>query len=183
MLSRIYWMVTAIVLAIVVHVSYVVIAPTFVLERSIVKTRGESGPNKFYVLPVEDQHALFPSFPRNSVFGLCSFDVSKSGVELSANMPDTFWTLTVYSHSGDVIYALNNMQSGTNAFTVSLTRAPGLLEMLTRVAPENPKDFTGWNVSTADATGIAVMWVPLREPAQRRAITHTIESSSCKGAA
>lgn len=183
MLNRLYWIVVSLVLAVAVHAAYLLIAPGLALEHSMARTGALAARNAFQVLKPEEQSALFPTFPPSSVFGVCAFDVSKSGVELSAALPEGYWTLTVYSRSGDVIYALNSRQSGTNNFTVSLTRAPGLMEALTSTASDDPGSFNGWKVATPEDKGIAVLWVPLQETAQRAAVTRVLQQSRCKLAA
>jgi uncharacterized membrane protein len=183
MLNRIYWLVTAAVLAVAVHAAYMLIAPGMALDRSISRTAAVVTSNQFQVLKLEDQSALFPAYPASSVFGICAFDVSTSNVELSATMPDGFWTLTIYSRSGDVIYALNSTQSGTNSFTVSVAKAPGLLESLTKSVADDPVNFDGLKATTSEPKGIAVFWVPVREVAQRAAVMRKLGNSRCRVAA
>ena len=45
-------------------------------------------------------------------------------------LPDGMWTLAIYSASGDVIYTLNDSQSGSGRFTVSLALGLGPLPCL-----------------------------------------------------
>ena len=182
MLNRLYWLITATVVAVAVHAAYMLIAPGVALERSITAMGAVSARNVFRVLRPEEQLGLFPAYPASNVIGVCAFDVSKGSIELSANMPDGFWTLTIYSRRGGVIYALNSEQSGTKSFTVSLSKAPGLIESLLQTSGDDPGNFTGWKVATADPQGIAVLWVPAWDPAQRAAITGILERSRCQTA-
>jgi uncharacterized membrane protein len=180
MLDRLYWLLTATVLAVAVHAAYMLIAPGIALDRSISRTAASVASNQFQVLKPEDQSILFPNYPASSVFGICAFDVSTSAVELSATMPEGFWTLTIYSRSGNVIYALNSTQSGTNTFTVSVVKAPGLVDAITKPAVEDPGSYNGLKATTPESKGIAVLWVPVGEVAQRAAVTRVLGNSRCR---
>lgn len=179
-MRRFYWFVAAIFLAMGVHAAFVLSMPAFVLQRSIARISGETGTNAFFILPVEEQHRLFPAYPPLSAIGACAFDVSKGPVDLSADMPSGFWTLTIYSSSGDVIYALNDTQAGTGRFTVNLKKAPSLLDMLSQTSLDDPRTMSGWNVSTAEPTGLAVLWQPVAEAALRPSIVRNLEKTICK---
>jgi uncharacterized membrane protein len=177
-----YWFTAALFLAASVHAAFVLAMPAFLLKRSMARISSEAGINAFFVLPTDEQHRLFPAYPPLSVTGACAFDVSKGPVDFSADMPAGFWTLTIYSSSGDVIYALNDTQAGTGRFTVNLKQAPSLLEMLNQTTPDDPINMTGWNVSTAESTGLAVLWQPVAEAALRPGIVRSFGKTICRPA-
>lgn len=179
-MQRLYWFAATLFLAAGIHAAFVLAMPAFVLKRSIARISSEIGPNAFFVLPADEQSRLFPAYPPLSVIGACAFNVSKGPVDFIADMPAGFWTLTIYSSSGNVIYALNDTQAGTGRFTVNLKKAPGLLEMLNQVSPDTPVNMTGWNVSTAEPTGLAVLWQPVAEAAQRPGIVRSFGKTVCK---
>lgn len=178
-MPRLYWFVTAIFLAMGVHAAFVLSMPAFVLERSIERISSEAGTNTFFVLPLEEQRRLFPTYPPLSVIGACAFDVSKGPVDFSADMPVGFWTLTIYSSSGDVIYALNDTQAGTGRFTVNLKKAPNLLDMLSQTTADDPVTMSGWTVSTVEPKGLAVLWQPVAEAALRPSVVHNLGKTIC----
>jgi uncharacterized membrane protein len=179
-MRKFYWFAAALFLAAGVHAAFVLAMPAFMLKRSIARISSETGPNAFFILPTDEQHRLFPAYPPLSVTGACAFDVSDGPVDFSADMPPGFWTLTIYSSSGDVIYALNDTQAGTGRFTVNLKKAPSLLEMLNQTGPDDPVNMTGWNVSTAEPTGLAVLWQPVAEAALRTTILRSFSTTTCR---
>ncbi|MGH6854248.1 MAG: hypothetical protein ACREDX_02715 [Aestuariivirga sp.] len=179
-MRKFFWIAAAIFLALTVHAAFVLAMPAFMLKRSIARISGESGTNAFFILPADEQARLFPAYPPLSVVGACAFDVSHGPVDFSADMPGGFWTLTIYSSSGDVIYALNDTQSGTGRFTVNLKKAPGLFEILSQAGEEDPGTLTGWNVSTAESTGLAVLWQPVAEAALHPGIVRSFGKTVCK---
>ena len=114
------------------------------------------------------------------MFGACAFDVSNTKVDLAANLPEGMWTLTIYSGSGDVLYTLNDTQSGSRQFTVSLALAPSLFEMLSKTGSEEVIKITGLDVKTPEPAGLAVFWVPAREPAMRAGIIRELNRTVCR---
>ncbi len=179
-MARLYWIITAAVLAVAVHAAYMLLAPARAFERNVERIAGEAGRNAFFVIPPDEQNRLFPAFPSSDLFGACAFDVSAAKVALAAQLPKAMWTLTVYSGAGDVIYVLNDRQSGVDSFTVTLSLAPSLIEMLQQAGSEDAGGTTGWDVQTAKPKGIAVLWVSIAEPELRPAWEAILRQSSCK---
>jgi uncharacterized membrane protein len=179
MWRRFYWLAAAVFSALATHTAMIAFLPAITLKPAIARISREAGPNRFFLIGEEDRQKLFPSFPSSSVAGACAFDVSKGTVELQAGMPPGFWTLTIYSSAGDVIYVLNDSQSGTGSFTVSLNKAPGLLEMLLGNQQDDSQAATGWTVNAADPQGLAVLWQPLIDPALRATTERAIAATRC----
>jgi uncharacterized membrane protein len=179
MRARLFWLSAAFFLCLALHTGYLLLAPGFALGRSIVASGVAIDEPTFRILSQADQGKLFPTYPESSVFGLCAYDISRQSARIAAVMPDAFWTLTIYSRTGKVIYALNSEQSGTGTFAVSLHKAPSLLETLLQTTAEDLTTQDGWTVSAVEHQGIAVVWVPLREAAQRAATEATLAKTAC----
>ncbi len=179
-MARLYWIFTSLVLAIAVHAGYVLVAPSYALHRSLDALVAEMGVNRFFILQPRDQARLFPAFPPEHVFGACAFDLADTKIALSANMPGGMWTLTIYSATGDVFYTLNDTQSGTGSFTVSLSLAPSLVDMITQAGTEDSVNITGWEVNTNEPTGLAVFWIPVSEEAMRADVINTLGVTQCR---
>lgn len=179
-----YWCAVALFTAVACHAAFILFAPAYSLDRSILRLASGTGTNSFFILPQEAQRRLLPGYPAQSVVGICAFDVSSSDVTLNANLPDGFWTLTIYSNHGDVIYSANNTQTGTNTFTVALSLAPDLLQMLKQATEKEPVDTdTGWTVSSPEPRGLVVLWYPVVEAAQRDSIMRDMSRTACQPAA
>lgn len=179
-MARLYWIVTAAVLAVTIHAAYLLLAPARAFERNVQQIAGQAGRNAFFVIAPGEQNRLFPAYSSSDLFGACAFDVSQSKVALTAHMPKGMWTLTVYSGAGDVIYVLNDRQAGADDFTVTFSLAPSLIEMLQQAGIDDAGGTTGWDVQTAKPRGIAVLWVPIGEAERRPAWEAVLKQSSCK---
>lgn len=178
-MARLFWLITAGFIALSAHLVYVLFVPAYIVQRSLANTRLGETPNTFVILDAVEQARLFPSYPASSVFGACAFDLSKGNVALTADMPQGPWTLTVYSSTGRVIYAVNDIQTGAANFTVSLSPSPSLFQQLTQAANDELVVTTGWDVRSDTDRGVAVFWVPTFDPALRPAIAASVQRSSC----
>lgn len=182
-MRRLFWLLAALFTGIAVHAGFTLAVPAFTLQRTIEHLAGNEGRNHFFIMKGEDQARLFPTYPASSVVGACAFDVRRGPVDLKGNMPPGFWTLAIYSSSGDVLYAANDQQAGTNQFMLRLQQAPGLLDMLLKdQANEDSPVGSAWTVKTADPRGLAVLWQPLADAALRPQAAATIATSSCQAA-
>lgn len=176
-----FWAAVALFTAIAAHAAFILEAPAYSLGHTIARISAKAGGNAFFILPPEEQAKLLPAYPRQGVVGVCAFDVSQSNVDLQVNVPDGFWTLTIYSSRGGIIYTVNNAQAGLNFFNVALSKAPDLIEMLVQATEKEPIDAdTGWTVSSPSERGLAVLWYPVDEPAERAGVMREIERSACK---
>jgi uncharacterized membrane protein len=178
-MRNLYWVLIAGVLAAVVHMITLMFIPGYVFERSLNRLAADVPSNKFFLLTSDAQRKMFPEYPPSAVFGLCRFDLSAGPVALNANLPDGFWTLTVYSKTGKTLYTVNDLQSGTNSFKLQLERAPGLLESFSAKQDDDLVASSGWKVRSTDVKGLALFWVPGNDPAMRESLSETLVKSSC----
>jgi uncharacterized membrane protein len=168
--------------ALAAHGIFTLSVPAFTLKRSLAQLVAGEGENHFFVMKTADQQRLFPTYPSQSVIGACVFNVGPGPVDLDASMPPGFWTLTIYSSSGDVLYVANDRQAGTNAFKLRLQQAPSLLEMLRNQANEESPVGSAWTVKTAERRGVVVLWQPLSDAALRPQVERVIAASRCAAA-
>lgn len=177
---RLYWMVVALVMAVAVHVAFVLFAPASWFALHAETMARTAGVNRFFVVEPEDQVRLFPALPRHSVVGACLYDVSEGNVTLSAVVPDGLWVTTIYSSRGKALYSVNNRQSGADTFAVSVARAPGFIELLLQATDkERPEIDSGWTVMSPEARGLAVIWYPMADAAQRETVAQGLSRSRC----
>lgn len=180
-MSRAYWLVVALVTAIAAHAAFTLFAPAYRFSRYMTQMAAGHGYNQFFILAKDQQARLFPNLPHQGVIGLCLFDVSVSDVTLQANLPEGFWITTIYTSMGKAIYSVNNRQSGSDAFAVSLSLAPGVIDMIVQATDkERPEIDSGWTVNSTEPRGLAVVWYPLVDMAMRKTIADAMERSRCE---
>jgi uncharacterized membrane protein len=181
MRRHLYWLAVAVAAAVSAHAAFTLYAPSWFFSREVAKMAKDKGTNAFFILSPEEQARLFPGLPRQGVTGLCLFDVATQNVTFSADLPDGFWVTTIYTEKAEPIYSVNNRQSGSNTFTVSLSRAPSIIEAIIQATDkERPEIDSGWTVMSPDARGLAVVWYPLAEAGLRAGASEAVARSRCE---
>ena len=179
----VFWFLFSALLAVAVHLAYVLFVPSQKFSTQIDATLRNQGTNKFEILDAKLQAALMPFATTDDLVGLCKFDVSKGPVKLAVAVPEGYWTLAVYTLHGKQVYALNGEQADTQNFTVTLYKAPGLVSQIlgddADVGPATDGDI-GWRVGVTENQGLAFLWMPQGDQWQRLEAVKLLETSSCK---
>lgn len=180
MRSVLFWLAVALLVGAVAHLSYVLIAPSFAMQRLIGAGQDDTPVNRLVLLDAPEQMRLLGETEREAVSAKCLFDISKGQLSVAAEMPDTFWSLTIYSDKGADLYTINDRQAGTDKFTLTVKRAPGLMDLFATDQAENARAMSdGWSVEIPEPKGIAVFWMALDYPEQRKLFTDILSRSSC----
>ncbi|WP_421695811.1 hypothetical protein [Aestuariivirga sp.] len=181
MKQHLFWAAVALAAAVAAHAAFALFVPGWWFSREVSRLSHAHGKNSFFILTPEEQAQLFPGLPRFGVTGVCVFDVAKGDVTFAADLPDGFWVTTIYTDKAEAIYSVNNRQSGANSFTVSLSRAPGLIEQLLKATDKEAADEidSGWTVTSPEPKGLAVVWYPTPETGLRAIAAEAVSRSRC----
>lgn len=182
-MGRLFWLMTMLFIAAATHISYVLFEPGMMFQKKLHDLSGARPDNSFFILARDQQSSLFPAATANDVVGVCKYDLSNGRVVFSTKLPRNYWTVSIYTESGTQIYALDDVQAGSNSFTVDLTRAKTLMQQL--FAKNDGEDGgqienLGWKVESTERRGLAVIWVPLSDAMMRSGIEDIIKGSECK---
>jgi uncharacterized membrane protein len=180
-MARAYWLAVATVIALISHILFVLYLPPYSFARQAERLKGGGAVNRFFILDAADRARLFPGFAARAVVGFCRFDVASHDVVLHASLPQGIWVATIYTDRGEAIYSVNNRQSGSDSFSVSLSLAPGLIESLMQVTRgERPEIDSGWSVLSPRRNGFAVLWYPLGDMAEQAAVEKVMAATRCE---
>jgi uncharacterized membrane protein len=182
-MHRVFWFIVAAIIAGAVHLSYVLFVPGMLFQKKLEAETAGKPSNSFFVVAPDQVAQLFPIANANDVVGICKYDLGAGKLVLTARLPRSYWTLSIYTQSGRQIYALDDVQAGSNSFTVDLTSAKTMWQQL---SAKNDADDggqienLGWKVESTERRGIAVVWIPLADPLMRQNIEATIKASKCQ---
>jgi uncharacterized membrane protein len=181
MRAWLFWLAVALVIGAVTHLSYVLIAPSFAMQRLMGDpSEDKSQVNRFVLLDGPEQMQLLGEAEDEAVSGKCLFDIGDGELSIAAEMPDTFWSLTLYSNKGADLYTINDRQAGTDRFKLTVKRAPGLSDIFSSEQSENARALSdGWSVEIAEPRGIAVFWMALDYPEQRKLFLDVLSRTTC----
>lgn len=176
-----FWAAVALALAAAAHAAFTLYLPSWLFSRELAAFAQNHGRNSFFVLSPGEQARLFPGMPRSGVTGMCLFDLMAGDVAVSAAMPDGPWIATIYTSEAEVIYSVNDRQSGADSFTLRLSRAPSLAEqILSATGPDKTQDIaSGWAVLSPVAQGLAIIWYPDPSAGVRAPAADLISASRC----
>lgn len=180
MRSALYWLAVALLIGAVAHLSYVLIAPSFAMQRLMGDEPAGTQVNRLVLLDAAEQMRLLGETESEAVSAKCIFDISGGELSVAADMPDTFWSLTLYSAKGADLYTINDRQAGIDRFKLTVKKAPGLTDILGSDQAETARALSdGWSVEIPEPHGIAVFWIALDYPEQRKMFSDILARSSC----
>jgi uncharacterized membrane protein len=182
-MKRSFWILLSLVLAVVVHLSYMLYEPSRKFEKTLqALTKGDTKLS-FQVLTPEQQSSLLPFATMNDVVGVCFYDLRRGAIKIDGQAPSGFWNFSVFTSRGRQVYDLNDTQVETNRFVVELKPAAGILAQIMGGADGETPAFTdaGWQVEITEKQGLAILWVPLHDALLRSRTEAVIKQSSCKG--
>ena len=182
MRRQFFWLITATILALIAHVSYVLFVPSRSFSAAIDLALGDAKSNTFAVLDPVAQVKLVPFATAEHIVGVCKFNVADGPVKVTAQLPEGFWSFAVYTIQGQQVYAINDTQADTNNFTVELSRDQGLIAQVfgnSDDAVDVTGDDIGWRIAVRENQGLAVLWMAVSDPLLREEAEDVISKSKC----
>jgi uncharacterized membrane protein len=177
-----FWFFASVVLAIVAHVFYLLFIPSRSFNSAIDAALVDKPVNSYVLLDAASHMKLLPFTTASHLVGICKFDTSDGTVRVNAKMPEGFWNFAVYSLRGKQVYAINDQQADTNAFSVQLSKSEGVIGQalgLGEDALDVSTDELGWRIALPDAQGLVILWFAVPDPLLRDAAIAEMNQSRC----
>lgn len=180
MKGLLFWTVAILLLAGVIHLGYVLIVPQFEMRAKIDELRRLAGSGALTVLSREDSVRLMGPDGRWLVHALCVYDLSEGPLMISAAVPDTYWSMAIYSAGGETFYSLNDRQADIDRVDLMIRQASAAaLEEDQELALPDADTFS---VRAPDPLGVVVMRALAGEPAEYERASRILAGSSCQTA-
>lgn len=180
MSRAIFWSLCVVLLAAVVHLGYVLLVPSYEMKTKIDDIRRLVDSRDLTVLSREQGVQLLGPDGRWLVHALCIYDLSAGPVMVSAAVPKTYWSMTIYSAAGETFYSLNDRQAGLDRVSIELRQASD------RESDDDAQTPMGGGetltVRAPDRAGLVVMRALAGEAAQFGPISEVLAGSSCRTA-
>lgn len=176
----IFWTLCVVLLAAVVHLGYVLLVPSYEMKTKIDDIRSLVDAEDLTVLSREQGIQLLGPDGRWLVHALCIYDLSAGPVRVTAAVPNTYWSMTIYSATGETFYSLNDRQAGIDRVSIVLRETSDQ-----ESGEELQGDMGGGETLTVrapDRAGLVVMRALAGEAAQFGPISQVLASSSCRSA-
>lgn len=183
-----YWVTATALVALVIHLSYVLFAPTPKLDEIMAAFRDTAGVNRFRVLTPEETARLLPLEGPALVHAVCAFDIAARPIRASLPIVSDYWSLSVITEDGRNAYLLNDRQAGVEALSLVLRLKP---EGARGESPQGQEE-TGIDpqstanrifIDLAAPRGVLVLRALPRFPAERSQVGTELARSVCDGPA
>lgn len=133
-----------------------------------------------YLPPVTPATQLLPFMGPDTMYAICRFDSRQSPVMISAYLPGSGWSLSIYAQNGVARYSAAGQED--RPISIDLTLIPSTVRFQ-GLTPEalGIASRKGPQQRVQVAQGLAVIRAPDRGLAHRRQLELDIEKSTCYG--
>lgn len=173
----VFWICVALVIAVAVHLSYVLFTPTRAMDAKFDRTVAKSGINALAVLTPAEARSLTGLSAAGSIYAACPYNLRNGDLTISALFPARPWTLSVYGISGARLFSVNDKQAGVDTVTLEVKRGGNIWDVLTDHT--SPEIGDGWSVEVKERRGIAVLWLADADPVVSERLKNELAKSKC----
>ncbi len=173
----VFWISVALVLAVVVHLSYVLFTPSRAMDAKFDRTVAKSGINALAVLTPAEARSLIGLSTAGSIYAACPYNLRTGDLTIDAEFPIRPWTLSVYGISGARLFSVNDKQAGVDKVTLEVKLGGNIWDLLNDHAP--PEIGDGWSVEVKERRGIAVLWMSDADPVVSERLKADLARSKC----
>jgi uncharacterized membrane protein len=177
MRRRIFWTVAVVLLATVAHLGVVLFAPMVDVGRRMAAFEAAAPANSLRkVPPVGPGRSILVEPSPDISYAFCRFDISTQPLKVSAPIPDSYWSLSIYSDTGENLYTINDAQTGVRRLELVIVDA-------LQAEPEGgaildvPED--SFHYASPVRHGLVLLRGYIPDRSQRQIIDSTIASATC----
>lgn len=170
MKTWIFWGLATVLLATIVHISVIMFAPMLDIGRRMAQFEAAAGLNTLQKLPPAHSDGVLVVEPSPDVsYAFCRFDLSRGPVRLSAPIPDTYWSVSVYASTGENVYTINDAQTGLRKLELLIVGpSDGNIQTDDAIVFESPSD-----------SGLVIIRGFVPERSQRPIIDRMLSTARC----
>ena len=180
MSGRVFWVVATVLLAIVVHLTYVLFAPGDTVERKLQAMRTLAGVNSLKVLSAADSKSFLIGEGPGLVHAICVYDLGEGEVMAESPIPAGYWSLSIYTAHGTNVYTLNDRQAEVSSLSLVLRKANPLRETETPVGTDSTMEKI--YIDLSEPTGLIVMRAILPDEPARHRVEEELSRARCEPA-
>ena len=180
MKTLLFWTLCILLLAGAVHLGYVLIVPPIEMRAKIDELRQIAGSGELTVLSREDSVRLMGPDGRWLVHALCVYDLSEGPMMITATVPDSYWSMAIYSAGGETFYSLNDRQAGIEQVDLMIRRPSDQAPEEDEEAAMTPPTGDAFTVRAPDPVGVVVMRALADEGAEYGRAAEVMARSSCR---
>ncbi len=123
MKKMIPWIIATVILAAIFHFAAILAAPHSIMLMLAYKNRkaGRQVNTIYHAPPVSEQSRRVVRPSPDLIYSAISYDVSKNSLRISVPIPDTYWSLSIFTPDTENFYVINDKQVQSNNIELILT--------------------------------------------------------------
>lgn len=169
----------AIVAAAIIHIVATLSAPELAGSTPVGRLAKVAPLHKFEVLPqVTPQTQPLPFIAPDVRYAMCRYETGRGPVTVTAQLPGSGWTLSLYTKEGDNFYTAVGKDGQTNDVALQLTPVADRFLGLTPEARGKVSEATSM-LNIATGSGLAVLRAPDRGIAYRAQTEAILKKATC----
>lgn len=168
MMQRLFWIVCAGLGAVGLHLAHVLFMPGLEMGSLMQRFAADKGRNDLALLLPEEARSYFKADYPEMVTAACAFDAANGPVTIDASIPDSYWTISIYAASGELLFTLDDRQAGLDRMRFVVKR-PG----------EANSDAEAITVETPQSSGLVLMQARAQQKAYGPRLREAMAASTC----
>ena len=176
MMRAIYWIVATLILALVVHLGVVIFVPGVDTGQKMAQLEAAGEINTLHRLGSTGDKIVPLTEPSPDLaYAFCKFDIRKRPLLIEGKIPPTYWSVSVYSETGENIYTLNDKQAGVP--TIKLVIVQEDAEIESPNSGDRPEDAI--IVRAPTLTGLVLFRAFIPDHSLHDMVQRHLDSSKC----
>jgi uncharacterized membrane protein len=171
MMQRLFWIACTGLCALALHLAYVLFMPGLEMGQLIQRFVAAKGSNDLALLLPEEARGFFKADYPEMVTAACAFDATGGPVIIQAVIPDSYWTISIYSAGGELLFTLDDRQAGLERMRFIVKQPGEEMGLL--------PDGEVITVETPHASGLVLLQARAQEKSQVPKLQQALAASSC----
>ena len=174
--SILYLAACSLVFAIIIHICIIFFIPLFGAKDAAKRIMQNSNINSFELLTGNQKFGQSNSDPFFRL-ATCQFDLGINGIEVTGGQTNLFWSASIFSARGRVIYSLNQRTSVGKSLKFIVVN-PVQMANIRQIQPEVLE--TSIVVETSEQKGFAIVRALLPDDSWNIEVENFLDSLNCK---
>ena len=121
--NLLFWASATLLLAAIVHLSVVLFAPMVDVGKRIAQFETAASPNTLQLISNETDRGRLMVEPSPDIsYAFCRFDIAARPLMINAPIPESYWSVSIYSDTGENLYTINDAQTGARQLQLMVAR-------------------------------------------------------------
>ncbi len=178
MTNRFFHLTAFVLLTVASHLAYILLSSGSHIEERALDFASLNGVNQFAAPDHRAalKHSLDAGLGAASV--ACVYDLKDGPLQLSVPIVGPYWSLTIYSLKGDVLYTLNDRQADSPNVEVRVLHGNASSDEIAAGKQENRPDQS--KIVSPDRQGLIVLRALADLPGQKNHLAEELSASRCR---